>query len=388
MKDFTISIYKNLLNTLKDQQFHFQTFREFIEKPGSKVIILRHDVDKLSQNALRFAQIEYESRIQGTYYFRIVPQSFDEKIIEEIAGMGHEIGYHYEDLDLVVKRYKKQDTRNKLKVKSSPCETATSLLLLRRVSRGEPCEMRSNFASKIISQGKKSKVKSKNQQQATSTQYPVPSTQHPAPPVKYAPLSHFTWQASTQKEDLYDLAIKSFQRNLETLRKIAPVKTICMHGSPMGRYDNRDLWKKYDYRDFGIIGEPYFDVDFSQVLYLTDTGRRWDGEKVSIRDKIRLTAKYAKSSQRSQSKESPQSTVDSQQYEDSKKIKSLNEKLGLEFKSTFDIIKAAEKGELPDRIMITFHPQRWTDGYLPWIKEFILQNLKNVVKRTLISIRK
>ncbi len=36
------------------------------------------------------------------------------------------------------------------------------------------------------------------------------------------------------------------------------------------------MWKRYSYRDFGIIAEPYFDVDFGEVLYLTDTGRRWD----------------------------------------------------------------------------------------------------------------
>ncbi len=51
--------------------------------------------------------------------------------------------------------------------------------------------------------------------------------------------------------------------------------------------DNRDLWKRYDYRDFGIIAEPYFDLDFDEVFYLTDTGRRWDGHKVSVRDKVR-----------------------------------------------------------------------------------------------------
>lgn len=61
--------------------------------------------------------------------------------------------------------------------------------------------------------------------------------------------------------------------------------SICMHGSPMSPYDSRDLWKQYNYKDFGIIGKPYFDIDFSKVLYLTDTGRRWDGEKVSVRDK-------------------------------------------------------------------------------------------------------
>jgi len=81
-------------------------------------------------------------------------------------------------------------------------------------------------------------------------------------------------------------AIRDFEWNLEKLRKFYPVKTICMHGSPLSKYDNRKLWEKYDYRDYGIIDEPYFDIDFNVVFYLTDTGRRWDGDSVSVRDKV------------------------------------------------------------------------------------------------------
>ena len=61
-----------------------------------------------------------------------------------------------------------------------------------------------------------------------------------------------------------------------------------MHGSPLLEWDHRLIWEKYDYRDFGIIGEPYFDVDFGDVLYLTDTGRRWDGDAFNIRDKVEM----------------------------------------------------------------------------------------------------
>ena len=78
------------------------------------------------------------------------------------------------------------------------------------------------------------------------------------------------------RDELFELAIDDFRLNLEKLRKFYPVKTICMHGSPLSKWDNRDLWKKYNYRDYGIIGEAYFDIDFGEVLYLTDTGRRWD----------------------------------------------------------------------------------------------------------------
>ena len=78
----------------------------------------------------------------------------------------------------------------------------------------------------------------------------------------------------------------SFESNLDYFRTFYPVKTICMHGSPASKWDNRDLWNNYSYRDFGIIAEPYFDLDFTNVLYLTDTGRKWNGERSSVRDKV------------------------------------------------------------------------------------------------------
>jgi len=90
----------------------------------------------------------------------------------------------------------------------------------------------------------------------------------------------------SSKVDIYSEAFRDFKENLEKLRKLYPVKTICMQGSPLSKWDNWDLWKKYDYRDFGIIGEPYFDVDFNEVFYLTDTGRRWDEHRFSVRDKV------------------------------------------------------------------------------------------------------
>ena len=67
-----------------------------------KVVILRHDVDRLPGNALKMAGLEHGMDIAATYYFRAVPVSWDEGIIREIAGMGHEVGYHYENLESVV----------------------------------------------------------------------------------------------------------------------------------------------------------------------------------------------------------------------------------------------------------------------------------------------
>jgi hypothetical protein len=248
--DFTLKKYKVLLKALVNQNFTFQTFENFLESPEKKSIILRHDVDLLPDNSLVFAKIQAENKIKGTYYFRAVPESWDENIIKEIASLGHEIGYHYEDL-------------------------------------------------------------------------------------------------TTCKGD-FDKAFKDFDKNLTELRKLSPVSTICMHGSPMSKYDSKDLWKKFNYKDQNIIGEPYFDIDFHKVLYLTDTGRRWDGEKVSIRDKVNNSYKQS-------------------------------------FHTTQNIIDAANNNLLPNQVMMTFHPQRWTDNKALWYKEFVTQNFKNQIKRFLVK---
>ena len=74
--------------------------RSEYEKGHSPIVILRHDVDRRPLNALTTAKLENELGIRGTYYFRIVPESFDETIIKQIAELGHEIGYHYEERTL------------------------------------------------------------------------------------------------------------------------------------------------------------------------------------------------------------------------------------------------------------------------------------------------
>ena len=44
----------------------------------------------------------------------------------------------------------------------------------------------------------------------------------------------------------YKVAIKHFKVAMDRFRKLYPVKTICMHGSPLSKWDNRDLWKKFE----------------------------------------------------------------------------------------------------------------------------------------------
>lgn len=281
--DFTVNTYQKLLDSLINAGYNFQTFTEFLEKPEERTILLRHDVDDKKLNSLQFAKIQHKRGIKGTYYFRMVPQSYDEYVIKEIADLGHEIGYHYEDMD---------------------------------------------FAS--------SKLDSS----------------------KFGVLPKGRLRRKLKEEDLYDTAIEIFKENLSTLRQLYPVKTICMHGSPRSPFDNKALWKKYNYKDFDIIGEPYFDIDFNEVFYLTDTGRMWDGEKVSIRDKVQ------------------RSELGNEQT-----LHSASHSPFPGFHSTKQIIAVANNNKLPDKIMFTFHPQRWNDAFIPWMKELVLQNIKNQVKR-------
>ena len=240
--DFTLSQYSKLMDALKAY--------------GFQELTLRHDVDLRPQNSLRTATLEAEKGMQGIYYFRAVPESWDEEIIRLIAMLGHEIGYHYESL-------------------------------------------------------------------------------------------------TTCNGDV-DAAYKDFCENLERLRAIVPVRSICMHGSPRSPFDSKDIWKKYDYCALGIENEPYFDTDFSQVFYLTDTGRRWDGYKVSVRDKI-------------------------PEYQD------IWFSQGLVFHSTDDIIEGLRKGIIPKRLMLTVHPQRWNPFGPAWCKELLLQSAKNIVKKAIIK---
>ncbi|GAB2551967.1 hypothetical protein [Spirosoma aerophilum] len=244
--DFTLSKYNQLLDAIGEAGYQCLPFDAFLQEPPRRAVVLRHDVDLLPENSLRFAQIQHERGLRGTYYFRAVPASWDERIIRAVADLGHEIGYHYECLTTC---------RGKL-----------------------------------------------------------------------------------------DWAIRDFETNLAALRQLVPVQTICMHGSPLSRFDSKDLWKARSYRDFGLIGEPYFDVDFARVAYLTDTGRCWNGNKVSVRDKVNSAFTHS-------------------------------------FQTTDDVMQGLTNQQLPDQIMFTFHPQRWTDNSLSWTRELLFQGTKNVIKR-------
>jgi len=44
-----------------------------------------------------------------------------------------------------------------------------------------------------------------------------------------------------------------------------------------------------------------------------------------------------------------------------------------------------QNNELPDKIMMNVHPQRWNDHGFHWYKELVGQNVKNVIKKWMVS---
>jgi len=60
-------------------------------------------------------------------------------------------------------------------------------------------------------------------------------------------------------------------------------------------------------------------------------------------------------------------------------------KFDITIKDTNYLIEKIKNNELPDKIMINVHPQRWNDEFIPWFVELVSQNVKNVIKRFLVK---
>lgn len=102
MKDFTLAKYNELLRTFLSKGYVFLTFENYCtaEHLPDRYVILRHDVDRCPQNSVATAQIENKLQVRASYYFRVVPESNQPDAIRRIVDLGHEIGYHYEDMHL------------------------------------------------------------------------------------------------------------------------------------------------------------------------------------------------------------------------------------------------------------------------------------------------
>lgn len=247
MKDFTFKAFKDILLSFRANDYQIMPFVESLQfsEIRTKHVILRHDVDRFPLQTLQMAQMEAANNVKSTYYFRIIPSVFKPEIIREVASLGHEIGYHYEDLSLC---------------------------------GGDP--------------GK---------------------------------------------------SIEHFARNLDKLREFYPVETICMHGSPLSKWDNKTIWQQYDYRKYGIIADTSFDVDYQKVFYITDNGRAWNRTSVSVRDKV-------------------------------------DSHFNIPIKNSGHLIELVKNNQLPSAVMINAHPDTFFDFGFKYLLNWGFIETKNIAK--------
>jgi hypothetical protein len=251
VRDFTLEKYQELCETLLGCGYAILTVRDYLQQRENgqenvpKTAILRHDVDRKPENALRMARLENEMGICSTYYFRY-PYTFKPEIIRKIRDFGHEIGYHYEVL---------------------------------AKAKGDP-----------------------------------------------------------------EIAIRFFEQELKAMRDICEINTICMHGSPLSSYDNRDLWKEYDFRNYGVEGEAYLSIGGRDVRYLTDTGRSWSGKR-SVRDIMPGSGR-------------------------------------VNVKTTDDLVAWIESSGI-EELYLTVHPERWAvsagDWAISYMKDVVMNTGKNII---------
>lgn len=246
MRDFTLKKYQLLLEELLNAGYSLMPVIDSLCSETTNTTALRHDVDRHINRALMMAEMEHDLGLKTTYFFRKNDILNNTLQIKDIADMGHEIGYHYENL----------------------------------------AEFHGN------------------------------------------------------KEK----AMKDFTEMMLLLRKIAWADGISMHGSPLSRHNNIDIWKDYSYRDLGVAYEASLDIRYNKVLYLTDTGRRWDCGSFNFRDRVAKGMTIKK------------------------------------IRNTDKLLKAVKKETLPPHIILNIHPQRWSDNIFTWWHEFTTQHLKNFIK--------
>lgn len=146
-------------------------------------------------------------------------------------------------------------------------------------------------------------------------------------------------------------AVELFRSELQRIRELAPVDTVAMHGSPLSKHDNRELWKDRKRHhvlteELGILGEVYLDVDYSDMAYVTDTGRNWRCDnRTNIRDHV-------------------------------------SSQISADFKNSGELIVALQQAQYPKLVLQT-HPERWHNNAAGWLLQLTIDCMTNNVKAIL-----
>ncbi len=178
----------------------------------------------------------------------------------------------------------------------------------------------------------------------------IPKTLKPKIIKEIVDLGHeigYHYESLAETNGDYKRAIEDFEENLQKLNEIYPIKTIAMHGRPTSKWDSRLLWDRYEYKKYGIDIEPYFDIDFQKILYITDASRKWDNESTNLRDRVDSGFDFV-------------------------------------FRDTRDIIDLLNEKNSPNYLMINIHPEHWAEGVVEWYRVFFIREVKNFIKKLII----
>ena len=127
---FWLKEYESLIEALQGLDTPLGGVADFLIARQPRGIILRHDVDRRPQQACELARLEHRLGVRSTFYFRASASGeFPGAALTTIAQLGHEVGYHYEDLsfckgnrDAAIARFTRNlETLRKL----APCSTVS-----------------------------------------------------------------------------------------------------------------------------------------------------------------------------------------------------------------------------------------------------------------------
>jgi hypothetical protein len=139
-------------------------------------------------------------------------------------------------------------------------------------------------------------------------------------------------------------AMALYDKNLASLRAIAPINTIVMHGSPLAKFNNMEIWKYHSFENSGVK-DCIMSVDWSDFFFFTDTGRSFDARRTNLRDAI-----------------------------GGKRAPGVSTSVGVA-----DYLQR----EKPSRVQINVHPERWSDQLWPWARQMATDKAANSAKLVL-----
>lgn len=146
-----------------------------------------------------------------------------------------------------------------------------------------------------------------------------------------------------------ELAIMLFERELAEFRKRYQVKTVCAHGNPLTKYDNKDIWKKCKLSGSGLLGEPYLSLDYSKFAYFSESGRTWRNSKTQkMEGKDYISTPFS----------------------------------GIQPRNTDELIQIIREGELPNICILT-HPERWCKDWPSFISRRLIDLAFSLGKRVI-----